>query len=236
MTKFIVHIGDGKCGSSSLQKGLHEIRNQLRDKGIIYETANAHHGHFDLVSLVGKENREAISVEATVQRAQKTIDLIREKLRPDSTVLLSAESFFSLPPYLLIKILQMISPSIDRLDLIAYVRAPHSMYLSLVQQIVKADSIFPMPDKYVRPVDMILKRWRDYPDVNTLTVHNFDRSHLVDGDVVPDFTRVLRDLTGFGDIDLPSLNVNTTLSAEQLVLLQKYRGIFLKDHDGGPSG
>lgn len=232
MTKFIVHIGDGKCGSSSVQKGLYEIRDKLRDKGIIYETETPLHGHFGLVSLVGKENREAASVEATIQRAQKTIALIRANLRADSTVLLSAESFFNLSSANLINILKLISPDIDQLDLIAYVRAPHSMYLSLVQQIIKADSSFPMPDQYARPIDIILKRWNDCADVATLTVRNFDRNHLEDGDVVPDFTRVLRGLTGHEDIDLPALSVNTTLSSEQLVILQKYRAQFLKAHDG----
>lgn len=230
MTKFIVHIGDGKCGSSSIQKGLYETRAKLREVGVIYETTTPHHGHFDLVSLIGKDMRG--SSPAAAANAQGTIDQIRATLRPGSTVLLSAESFFNLRPANLIDILKLIDTDIEQIDLIAYVRTPHKMYLSLVQQIIKADSRFQMPDQYQRRIDTILETWKTNPAINSLTVRNFDRSHLIDDDVVPDFNRTLCDLIGRDDITLPRASVNTSLSAEQLVILQKYRGTFLKDHDG----
>lgn len=230
MAKFIVHIGDGKCGSSSIQKGLFEARSALRNAGILYETSTPRNGHFNLATLVGQNTRS--SKDHALQKAMQTVQVIRDKLRSDDTVLLTGESFFNLLPDRIVEILQTITPAIDRLDIIAYVRPPHRMYLSLVQQTLKADSTFPMPDQYGRRIDTILDTWQAFADKDSLTVRHFDREHLVDGDAFADFEYLLGHLMGRDDIHLPRSTENTTLSAEQLVVLQQYRAEFLVEFDG----
>lgn len=230
MTKFIVHIGDGKCGSSSVQKSLFDAREALLTHGILYATTTPNQGHFNLATLAGKTLRSAD--DTAKKSALDTIALVRENVRPDSTVLLSAENFFNLKPESLIEVLRLISDDIEQVDLIAYLRAPDSMYLSLVQQILKGDSRFTMPHKFARTVDKILRRWERSPQINSLIVHKFDRRALVNRDVVDDFCAILRDLTQQSDITLPHASENATLSAEQMIVLQRYRKRLLKDHDG----
>jgi hypothetical protein len=230
MARFIVHIGDGKCGSSSIQKGLYDARDCLRAAEILYETATPRHGHFNLVTLAGIDTRNPLG--RATEQARASLQTIRDTLRPGDTVLLSGESFFNVPPARMLEILRSISPEIDRLDVIAYVRAPHSMYLSLVQQTLKGDSRFTQPDQYARRIDRILQGWQDCAEVNSLTVRNFDRAHLVDGDAVADFEAILRRLACSDSIHLPRSTENTSLSAEQLKVLQQYRRQFLKAHDG----
>lgn len=230
MTEYIVHIGDGKCGSSSIQASLYEAREALRDAGVVFETAVPVSGHFTMGALLGKRDRAMSG--AAVDRARQSLEMIRTARRPGDTVLLSAESFFDIETDRLLGLLREIDPQIDRIDILAYVRAPHDMYLSLVQQRLKGDSRFTPPDAYTRDIHGILFRWRDAAEIDGLTVRNFDRAKLVGGDVIADFERQLHRLTGRDDIRLPRTRQNVSLSAEQLVALQRYRAHELKAHDG----
>jgi hypothetical protein len=232
MARFIVHIGDAKCGSSSIQRSLYEARLNLREHGVTYATATPRNGQYNLTTLVGGEIRGL--QEHQLKLARDSVQMIRDSLRDNSgdTVLLSGESFFSLPPAKMIAILHEINPQIERLDIIAYVRPPESMYLSFVQQTLKGDSRFTLPNQYARRIDTVLQRWKASAEVNSITVRHFDRAYLVDGDAVADFESVLRTLTGQNDTHLPRFVDNTSLSAEQLVVLQQYRAQFLKEHDG----
>ncbi|MFD1810511.1 hypothetical protein ACFSHQ_27470 [Gemmobacter lanyuensis] len=230
MTRFIVHIGDGKCGSSSIQKSLFEAREDLRQAGILYETSVPKNGQFSLISLIGRGTRGP--ADAVAEQTRQTLEMIRANLQPGDTVLLSGESFFSVPPEQMMQILQAIAPEIGQLDIIAYVRSPHSMYLSLTQQTLKASSTYVKPDAYVRRLDSILSAWASFDRTNSVTVRHFDRAHLVGGDAVADFEQVLRDITGQSGLQLPRSVENTSLSAEQMVVLQRFRTAFLKEMDG----
>ena len=57
MTNFIVHIGDGKCGSSAIQAALFDAQAALRDAGIGYYSHHRTSGNFCLGTLVGKSTR-----------------------------------------------------------------------------------------------------------------------------------------------------------------------------------
>lgn len=230
MTDFIVHIGDGKCGSSSIQKALYEARNDLRTQGITYETATPKAAHFNLVTLIGRATRGNYEVQS--EQARTSVRLIRAAAGPKDTILLSAESFFMLPPVRLISILQTMSDRIDRLDIIAYVRPPDGMYLSLVQQLLKGSHHYTKPDAYLHRIDHHLGQWQENVQKTSLTVRLFDRARLPNGDVVEDIAEVLRGLTGKPGIHLQGASENTSLSSEQLVVLQVMRAQFMKDVDG----
>jgi hypothetical protein len=230
MTDFIVHIGDGKCGSTSIQKALYDARANLRDHGIVYETAVPASAHFNMVTLAGYSTRGDYEVHSA--QARNTVEMIRAATGPQDTVLLSAESFFVLPPVTLVSILNMLSDRIDRLDIIAYVRPPSGMYLSLVQQILKGNSRYTKPDAYLRRVDQNLGHWAAYEPKTSLTVRLFDRARLHKGDAVEDFAEVLRQVTGKPGIHLQGASENTSLSSEQLVVLQAMRMGILKDVEG----
>lgn len=235
--KFIVHIGDGKCGSTAIQAGLYAARHQLREKGVIYETAKPASGHFGLVRLTGHATRgnDAAQTEA----AWMTVSRIREQLRQwpahsetPPTVLLSAESFFSVPPDQLLDILRTMATQVARLDVIAYVRPPSAMYLSLVQQELKGNSRFTPPAKYRRRVDEVVERWARAEQCSSFTLRVFDRSCLEQGNVVHDFSAVVGGLIGDSSLQLPADVKNQSITAEQLVVLQHYRRTVLGELDG----
>lgn len=220
MANFILHVGDGKCGSSSIQASLFQAREALAQQGLVYETATPRSGHFSMVRLIGGTTRGDDTAQLTM--AERSRERIRQALRPDSTVILSAENFLALDPERVLDLCRMISPEIGDVRVIAYVRPPESMYLSLVQQQLKADHRYVLPQVYQRPIDRYLSRWSDRVGHENLSVGLFDRARLRDGDVVADFAARLSALSG-AEIGLGSSQSNLSLTAEQLIVLQQMR-------------
>lgn len=229
MANYIIHIGDGKCGSSSIQESLHAEREKLMKAGILYEPITSKSAHFAFVTLIGHKTRG--NDDNLKKLATDAVRRIRKKWNGKDRILLSAESFLPLSPQEMRSILEQIDPLVGDVDLIAYVREPVSMYLSLVQQRLKGDSRFTRPDHFRRPIDTFLEAWKSDPLTSSLTVRLFDRSVLLGGDVVQDFSQILSNLSSHS-VNLASFQVNSTLYAEQMMVLQRFRRTHQKDKDG----
>ena len=227
--EFILHIGHGKCGSTSIQRAMYAKRAALREQGLIYETAAPNGSHFGLATLIGRNTRGNLSQQTAL--AKKTIQMIRKASSGGEHVVLSGENFFFLHRAAMTKILEHITDSVGGLNAVAYVRSPHSMYLSWVQQVLKGSSTFLAPDAYHYRIDDALQKWHDWDHVRKLVVRNFDRNHLYQSDVVQDFSRILNDLSG-KNVTLQAVETNTSLSAEQMVALQRFRAQVLPEHNG----
>lgn len=229
MAKFIVHIGDGKCGSSAIQAALFDARSTLRELGLAYTSHHRTSGNFCLGTLLGKATRG--NDRRQREFAMQTIRQLQDQLGTSDYIIVSSEAFLTLNPEEVVEILQMISPEIERIDVIAYIRDPLGMYLSLAQQWIKASYRFPRPDTYVRALDRLLDNWDSFPMIDSLTVRRFDRSHLIGANVVADFEHVVKGLTS-RDFALEHINENTSLSTEQMVVLQEYRSKFCRAVEG----
>ncbi|MCP1470663.1 hypothetical protein J3E64_002351 [Sphingobium sp. OAS761] len=230
MAKFIVHIGDGKCGSSAMQAAMFDARTTLKEQGFLYKSHHRTSGNFCLGTLLGKSTRGNNARQR--EFALQTIAQLSAELDDVDYVLVSSEAFLTLDPEEVVEILQMITLDIERIDVIAYVRDPLGMYLSLAQQSIKASYRFPRPDTYVRPLDRFLDKFQSYPMIDSVTVRMFDRSQLVKANAVADFEHVICELTGKEGLGLEHINENTSLSSEQMVVLQDYRAKFCRDIDG----
>lgn len=230
MAKFVVHIGDGKCGSSAIQAALFDARSNLKDSGLAYTSHHRTSGNFCLGTLLGRTTRGNDAHQRAF--AEQTVAQLRSQLPTSDYIVISSEAFLTLGPEEVINILQMISLDIERIDVIAYVRDPLGMYLSLAQQAIKASYRFPRPDTYVRPLDRFLDQWQSFPMIDSVTVRLFDRKHLIGTNVVSDFEHVLKSITGKQAFDLEQINENTSLSTEQMVVLQDFRRQFCREVEG----
>jgi hypothetical protein len=229
MVDFILHVGDGKCGSTSIQDALYRARGDLAERGLIYETATPRSGHFSIVRLIGEQTRGDDAEQ--MKLAQMTLERIQAQLVRNSRVLLSAENLFSLDPERVMDICRMISPDISGIKVIAYVRPPVSMYLSLMQQVLKADHTFVLPQGYQRPIDKFLKSWRRSVGADNISIGVFEKAKLHGNNVVPDFARRLSTLCGI-NTDLKASKTNTSLTAEQLATVQFMRAKYFSDTPG----
>src|SRR5690625_2927345 len=114
---------------------------------------------------------------------------------------------------------------------VIYVRDPVSRYLSSAQQRIKASSIVPHPATYQDNALELLRNWRAaFPN---LIVRPFDRAQLHEGDVVADFLRVVSDHFGvdLSGHEIESRSSNESISAEGMVILQRYREKFYPDQN-----
>lgn len=221
MARFILHLGDGKCGSTSIQRSLFEATDHLADHGIVYKTTMPRNGHAWLTTLIGRSTRADDTILR--QRSIETIKQIKANVRPSDAILLSGEVFLSIPPGDAMRIIELFELPIDSLDLIAYVRSPSKMYLSLNQQKLKGTEKITHPLNYYRPVHEWLEAWSFLPITRTLETRLFEISELVDQDPVADFQNILRRLVLDDSIDLPRIRSNSSPSAEQIIFIQEFR-------------
>ena len=153
-----------------------------------------------------------------------------EAIRDNENLILSAEylSLFSRDDAAALA-RDLALAGVGEVRVLAYVRDPASLYLSAVQQTLKAGHLFVRPAAFRYRFLEALAVWRAiYPDVR---VRPFVRGRLVDGDVVRDFLAEASSF--FGDTVAPDdveLRVsNPSLSAEAMVVLQRYRRRYYPD-------
>jgi hypothetical protein len=115
----------------------------------------------------------------------------------------SAESFFSLAPQAVLAILEQLEVPVSGIHVIAYVRQPVSMYLSLNQQKIKANHNIYKPDKYRRDIAAPFERWSEVGLCRSIHVGLFEARALANGSVVADFAGMLSQVTGQTGLDPP---------------------------------
>ncbi|WP_421862081.1 hypothetical protein [Parvibaculum sp.] len=229
--ELILHIGDGKCGTSSVQSSLFDARDALRGAGILYHPVTRINGHFHYRLLWGASTRGNDSNRTgKVKKNRAETTRLIEEARP-RFLLLSAESFFYAPPRIVLDLFSGMPQPVEKIHVIGYIRNPVEHFLSLLQQKLKGSHKLLNPEKHKRNFLAALDRWQKQPDVNSLTVRNFDRRYLSGGSVVSDFQNVIRDITNI-PIDLADRVENSSLSAEQMIVLHELRKDHLADFDG----
>jgi hypothetical protein len=229
MAQFILHIGAGKCGSTSIQAGLYEARADLRSKGIIYHPIRRANGHFAYATLMNLRTRG--DNDKVRREAERNVSQMRRLLaaKAHEYVILSAESFFNVDPQSIVTTIENLDTSIDSIHVVAYVRSPPDMYLSFIQQQLRASHTIYAPSNFVRDTARVFGRWQATKLCASVTVRLFEPQALNQGSVVKDFEAVLKSITGRTDIALTDVRENTSLSAEQMIVMQGYRRDFFSD-------
>ncbi len=230
--KIILHIGDAKCGSSSIQASLYQARETLLSRGVLYHPASTANGHFSYITLLNGKTRGDNADQEAMARANiaATREMIAEH-RPEYLIV-SGESLFSVVPDLVMGLLTEITGTPAPVHVVAFLRHPVDFYLSGVQQGLKASHEFTSPLDFIRDTPGTFRRWSAFPGCDSVTARLFDRSRLTGGSVVTEFNAILRSIIGPDLPELPDANKNTSLSAEQMVVLQQYRRDFLADRKG----
>lgn len=229
----ILHIGDGKCGSTSIQASLFEARDRLERQSIVYHPVNRTSGHFHYGMLLGETSRD--DHERQVRVAAKNLEENAARIASGEGrfVIFSGESLFRVPPADVMGLLERgLTRRIEAVHVIGYVRRPADMYLSLMQQKLKASHRIVQPHQYVRDIHQPFAAWAAHPSCASVTVRPFDRTLLEGASVVRDFQRFLADTTGRDVSFLEDRRENESLSAEQMILLQRFRRDFTSGYDG----
>jgi hypothetical protein len=230
MKKIIIHIGQAKTGTTTLQKYLSRNRGKLLRQGIIYPEANMGYSHGVLaIPFSNRVQRALVSrLGSDLDEARKlSVDHWREVISeaetdPHSILLLSSEHFGAAPDLKnLPNFIRGLSSFSGEIDFVYYVRTPSEKFTSSIQQYQKASHRIPR-DKSPR-----LEYLEGLKRVANLRIRHFSRDSLINGDIVDDFCS----LTNIYNRNFNPVKkeANTSISAEGMILLQEYRKLHHKE-------
>jgi hypothetical protein len=228
--KIVLHMGQSKTGTSSLQKSLHLAAATLRQAKVYYpDFGHGFDSHPLLLALCGQAHRippwrlEWLGgPDGAVQAAERAWEQTCAGIRNDPPDLLVLSSEFLLHQVdgpqkaLLAKLLSALSHDITP---VIYVRHPQDHYRARLQQRMKSwDHPFPPHGPTLQAAVLETEAAFGRP-ANLIA---FDRGLLQGGDIVRDFAA--RYLSPWvTPADLPEVTTNVGLSAEALVLMAHLR-------------
>ena len=229
--RLVLHIGMGKTGTSTLQSELAAQARMLAEHGICYPVVSRAPDHSALNCLVRPLDRVPRQYRTTRRNdedamrrfGEETWSSILRRVRSSGAevTVLSSEHFFYLDRDEVTRLRDLLAGEFSEITVVAYVRSPPDYYVAVMQQVVRASDRIVSPADYRIPLRNCLERHRGA--FGDLVVRAFDRDRLVAGDVVADFAAV-------GFPNGPSLrrderrpDVNETMSAEAMCILQQFR-------------
>ncbi|NJS40085.1 MAG: hypothetical protein HC783_14930 [Rhodobacteraceae bacterium] len=227
--KIIVHMGQGKTGTTALQESFSAAAKNLRTARVLYPNFNGGVAHHLLLAKFG--NPEHLprwthdrfgGMDGTVLAGQtawnQTLTEI-DRLRPDVLVLSSKYLISHDVDQCRKNLSKSLAPLSADITPVIYVRHPVDHYRSRLQQWLKHRSGVCLPIRQglragIEHTEAVFSR---RPEILA-----FDRKTLHGGDIVEDFaTRFLAPWVT--PQDLPRIESNVSLSAEALVLMTQLR-------------
>lgn len=235
--RILLHMGQGKTGTTALQRALHLAREALAEQSVLYPVfdpnAVAHHL---LIALCEEDARIPPhvvepygSIEMTRAKAAEALFRLRaevEKSRPDTLVLSSETFVFGLRRPAKERLARLLRSMSDDILPIVYVREPAALYRArLLQKMRIAVATLPPEPQAIR--EAIEETEATFGKVS---VRAFDSQQLQGGDIVTDF--VSRFLSHRVDpSQVPGRRDNPSLSAEVALCISRFRALVAADRD-----
>jgi hypothetical protein len=236
--KVILHIGEGKTGTTSIQQYLCSARDFLRGLGIVYLTPPSAVNHVCLAARLGAGVRVS---KDNIKAMKDECDLLFDQLKSISqefktrAVIISVEHIFTANPDAVIAYLRSYF-DVESIHVLAYVRDPVSQYVSRMQQRIKASYLIVPPYRYSRDVYSPVKKWVDQVGLERVHVKPFSRASLVSSDVLVDFLSQLSSIVGIslpapdqGSGSVDAVRSNSGINVEQMSTVQCFRRIVYPD-------
>lgn len=218
INELVIHLGDTKTGSTSIQKALVAKAYDIPGKTLLYPTMNNHVGLAKTLTL----QRRFEEREKRFTRVYKAV-----KASDADFGIVSAEHFQFVDPRVLNEAIESYWPDLrDRIRLVAYVRPHGSKILSTFAERVKLGSDIETLEDFI---DMASKKrlfdyaerfaaWREVFGAR-FTLRPFIRDRLYKRDAVQDFFRYVVGNEGFEITE--EIAANSSLTISQLALLRE---------------
>jgi hypothetical protein len=232
--ELILHLGEGKTGTTSIQKFLSAHASKLLDMGIAYTTDEGVDNHVCLAARLGVKVRVSGQETAGLKiRCDELFQSIQQQVKTNDlrAVILSVEHIFMLDPLVILDYLKRYF-DIGSIHVIAYIRDPVSQYVSRMQQRIKASFLIVQPHLYARDVYSPVRTWVEQLGVHRVHVKPFSRDSLVSSDVLVDFLSQVDSIVG---CDLAAsaqtsqyqehARLNSGINVEQMSTVQCFRRI-----------
>lgn len=233
----LLHIGSPKTGTTGIQRTLHNQVASLQEHGIFYPQLPDEENH-NLLSVPFRTSlhrmfwrRYGTDQDLVTETALAHWQTIAQQAatHPPKHMILSGEFFFGLMRQTdLLEMLATQFPQITRITVLCYIRSPADFFVSELQQRLKASHTLINRAAQATYFQNCLSRWLAASGIN-IVVRPFSRAEMVKGDI-------LQDLFSYGGIsdapsDLRANDANTTVSAEAMYLLHRFREFEFPDQD-----
>ncbi|MEG5067187.1 tetratricopeptide repeat protein [Microcoleus sp. B3-A4] len=233
--KILIHIGTAKTGSTAIQKSL-TFSFKNNQNNILY----AGLPHCKIAPLYYQEYKDLPRGFLYHYSESEFKDLKEEYktnlfnlLRIHQNIILSSE-YFSVFKFKQIEKLRIDLDNIGGCEyqILVYIREPASYYLSLAQQQLKASSSFTSPRNYHYTFMNTVNLWSKVFSPEQLNIRIFNREFFPEGSVILDFQNCVEKFFNKKiKLDLGSSDANESLSAESMIILQKYRQFVYPNED-----
>ena len=231
--KLIIHIGTPKTGTTSIQKGLAMMRENLENASCNYpdENDDCHNilealvCDYDRLHRVYKSQYKNTPAQAYTDAFNLKERIVKASGKYEYTII-SGEYLLSLKKNEIENLIDEFGFKLKDITVVCYVRKPSDFWLSSIQQTIKASTTFdnPLIQKY--PFMKGLQTWLNVIPKKNIIVRPFIRTELKGSDILFDFVdNVLCEQIGIDlkDIELPTIISNKSVAAEASILMQELR-------------
>lgn len=226
--RLLLHIGQGKAGSTAIQNFLRANADRLLERGVLIPETGQHTNHQDIFTFLTddvKHHDPQIS-GARADARKKALGrqfwqaaLAQLDQSQADLVILSCENQFRpFSPEALERLCGHLRPHFDAIEVCAYLRDPASHFLSYAQQDLKKRPAFTIPSR--TGFRDTLEPWLQHGP-GPVTCLRFARDTLANGDAVADFCQRFAGIETEG-LAAPGAEVNTTCSAEGMEIMQRF--------------
>lgn len=245
MKQVLLHIGTGKTGTTSVQHTLARAFKEGNLGSIAYPDISGSNHNF--VAEIYKDPkglsrssrhryRFQLRDNTFVEVTSRVRDDLKQWITEYDRIILSGEYFGGLPGIEIRRFCEDLQRwGVDHIRALIYIRHPSSYYLSYVQQLLKSSHQIVRPEVFKYKFRESIVIWQAV--VTEMVVRPFAQSSLTDNDVVADFLGQVSDF--FGEVverdRIEVIRHNESISAEGMLILQKYRFLFHRARKNVPA-
>lgn len=217
MKRVHLHIGSYKTGTTSIQKTFHTNRNELAQQGFVYPGNTFNHHQFFFVTRSEEKDwpRQFKNFERPVLRSaiDSYFDILEKWLAADfNEQIISTEYLFIDNPHYIKNTVDYLKQFFSDIRIYVFVRNPVQYYRSFQQQKIKACSFITSPDCFYYNFRNVIETW-----------NRFGKVEVIEYKPGRDSSEVFCEKMGlnFGELLTNSAENNSSLSVEQMLLLEK---------------
>jgi len=242
--RIVLHIGSSKTGTTALQTSLTQQAGFLARQGILYPAVRSRPINHHFLAMHLRERTGLPRVFRSIYKNRPDLlsrdfeanwnDVRRQirKYKPH-TLVLSSECLFNASDLERgAEFRDQLRQFSDDISIVAYIRQPSAMYLSGLQQTLKSYGGFhpPAAANFRQGIEFYETLFNCQANVAA-----YDRTTLANGDIVTDFVQRHLPTIDVRQLKFDPLQLNETLSAEIMSILQDYRRVNHPDADSVPS-
>jgi hypothetical protein len=222
-----LHIGSYKTGTTSIQNTLHVNRAGLYKQGYHYPGSQSNHHLSFLATGAEKEDwpRQFTSIERNnlQQNVQAYFqELTRDFKNEDKQQIVSTEYLYIENEAYIESYMAFLKEFFDEIKVYVFLRDPVYFFRSAQQQMIKARSFVANPADWELTFREVIEAWSSYVEVEVIEYRKgIDSCEVFCEAVGLDYSK----------LDKPDKQSNTSLSLEQMLLLEKIQHQLYWQHE-----